>query len=253
MRQSHPLAPVPPVSWRFSPLPTRIFGLLPDACSSESSDIELEHKQGLQQIEEERKLREQQQYEDYRSFLEEQKHQFYVQQEAQQLYEQEGFTNEYIHEQCHQNGRFQKCQQYHLNEYDQEQHRVQSEFVQKHDVNGCVQEHEIYKLNGYLEEQSQHIEEYQLKNDADDYQYAGHHNVRGGEGCPQQPEQCYSTDTKEDVPSGQISCPEEQLVGQQGADEGGRLFCIVGPTGNTRLSTYAAMSSVQSTEGEYKA
>ena len=60
---SHP----PPVSWRFSPLPTRIFGLLPDACSSESSDIELEHKQSL----EERKLQQ------YRDFLEQQKQNFY--------------------------------------------------------------------------------------------------------------------------------------------------------------------------------
>jgi hypothetical protein len=231
----------------------------------------VEQKQGLQHIEEERKLRQKQQYEEYCSFLEEQKHQFYLQQE--QLYEeQEGHTNGHSQGQSHLNGRFQKR----LNEYEQEQQCVQSESVHKHNLkrcvqeqgkynaDGCIQEHSAYQFNGYLQEQSQHVQEYQLTNDADQchiqqqqqYQYtpqqfAGseHHCLTGrGEECPQRLGRCNSTDRQEDVPLGQI----EQFVGQQETEGGGRLFCIVGPTGSTRLSTYTAMpSSVGSSEGEY--
>jgi hypothetical protein len=258
VQQSQLMGPAPPVSWKFSPLPTRIFGLLPDACSSESSDTELEQKQGLQQIEEERKLRQQQQYEDYRSFLEEQKHQFYLQQEAQLYQEQEDYVNGYIQEQCHQNGRFQKC----LNGYVEEQHYIQDESVEnrgclkeqeKYNLSGYIQEHETYQLNGHLQQQSQDNQEYQCitdtdqcQNQQDQYQYAAQQYVENelqyleaGEGCSRPPEQCYSTG----VPVGQT-----ELVGQQETDEGGRLFCVVGPTG----SACAAMSTlVGGSEGEY--
>lgn len=248
VQQSHPLVPAPPVSWRFSPLPTRIFGLLPDACSSESSDTELEQKQGLQEIEEERKLRKQQKYEKYRSFLEEQKHRFYLQQEAQR-YEEE--------EECHRNGRFQKR----LSEFDQGHKCIQSQSAQKHNVSECVQEQEKYNLrsytpenethqvNGYFQEQSEHIQEYQLTSDKDPYRQAAEHYVEeeckflGEEGCSQRVEQCYSTEGKEGVP-----LEQSELVGQQEAGEGGRLFCVVGPTG----SACAAMSTLAgSSEGEY--
>lgn len=274
VQQSHPLTPVPPVSWRFSPLPTHIFSLLPDACSSESSDIELEQKQGLQQIEEERKSRQQQQqqqYEEYCSFLEEQKHKFYLQQ-AQQYGEQEDHANGHIEEQCHRNGCFQKC----LNEYDQEQQCIQGDSVYKQNLSRCVQEqgkynadgynqvHDAYQLNGYLQEESHHDQEYQLTNDTQQcyvqqelqYQYAVHQSVEnecqyptgGGEECRQRLEQSYTTDKEVDVALGQT----ERLIGQQETEEGGRLFCIVGPNGSPRLSTYTSMStSVGSSEGEY--
>jgi len=258
VQQSHPLAPAPPVSWRFSPLPTRIFGLLPDACSSESSDTELEQKQGLQEIEEERKLRQQQQYEKYRSFLEEQKHHFYLQQEAQQYEEEEDYTNGYIQEQCHRNGRFQKL----LSEYDQGHECVQSQSAQKHYATERVQEqekynllsytpeHETYQVDGYFQEQSEYIQEYQLTSDKDPYRHAAeqcveeeHKFLEGEEGCSQRVEQCYSTERKEGVP-----LEQSELVGQQEAGEGGRLFCVVGTTG----SACAAMSTLAgSSEGEY--
>jgi hypothetical protein len=258
VQQSHPLAPAPPVSWRFSPLPTRIFGLLPDACSSESSDTELEQKQGLQEIEEERKLRQQQQYEEYRSFLEEQKHHFYLQQEAQRYEEHEDYTNGYIQEEYLRNGRFQEV----LNEYDQEQECIQSQSAQRQNLDECVQEqekynlrgytpeHETYQVNGYFQEQSEHIQEYQVTSDKDPYQHAAlqyveeeHKYLEGGEGCSQRVEQCYSTGREEGVPLEQA-----ELVGQQEAGEGGRLFCVVGPTG----SACAAMSTLAgSSEGEY--
>lgn len=257
VQQSHPLAPAPPVSWRFSPLPTRIFGLLPDACSSESSDTELEQKQGLQEIEEERKLRKQQKYEKYRSFLEEQKHRFYLQQEAQR-YEDEDYKNGYIQEECHRNGRFQRF----LSEYDEGHECIQSQSAQKHNVSECVQEqekynmrcytpeHETYQVNGYFQEQSDHIQEYQLTSDKDPYRQAAEQYVEeerkfleGEEGCSHRVEQCYSTDGKEGVP-----LEQSELVGQQEAGEGGRLFCVVGPTG----SACAAMSTLAgSSEGEY--
>jgi hypothetical protein len=273
VQQSHTLTSVPPVSWRFSPLPTRIFSLLPDACSSESSDIELEQKQGLQQIEEERKLRQQQQqYEEYCSFLEEQKHQFYLQQEDQQYQQQEYHANGHTPEQCHRNGCFQKP----VNDYEQEQEYIQGDTVHKHNFNLCVQEqgncntngyfqgHEPYQWNGYLQEHLQHIQEYQLTNETDQcysqqeqqYQYAAQQYVENEqqhlegaeEECHQRLEECYSADRREDVSLGQT----EQLIGQQETEEGGRLFCIVGPTGSATLSTYAAMStSVGSSEGEY--
>jgi hypothetical protein len=258
VQQSQLMGPAPPVSWRFYPLPTHIFGLLPDACSSESSDTELEQKEGLQQIEEERKLRHQQQYEDYRNFLEEQKHQFYLQQEAQ-LYQEHEHTNEYIQEQCHQNGSFPTCS----NGYVQKQY-IQDEPLENRNLNGCIQEqekynlsgyiqeHEIYQLSGHLQEQSQNNQEYQFAVDADQchnqqdqYQFAAQQYVDndlqylGEEGCSRLSEQCYSTD----VPVGQA-----ELVGQQEEDEGGRLFCVVGPTG----SACAAMSTlVGASEGEY--
>lgn len=254
MQQSHPLAPAPPVSWRFSPLPTRIFGLLPDACSSESSDTELEQKQGLQEIEEERKLRQQQQYEKYRSFLEEQKHHFYLQQEAQRYEEEEDYTNGYIQEQHHRNGRFQKL----LSEYDEEHECVQSHSAQKQHVTECVQkqekynllsytpEHETYQVDGYFQEQSEYIQEYQLTSDKDPYRHAAeeeHKFLEGEECCSQRVEQCYSTEGKEGFP-----LEQSELVGQQEAGEGGRLFCVVGPTG----SACAAMSTLAgSSEGEY--
>jgi hypothetical protein len=259
VQQSHPLAPLPPVSWRFSPLPTRIFGLLPDACSSESSDTELEQKQGLQEIEEERKLRQQQQYEEYRSFLEEQKQHFYLQQEAQRYEEKEEYMNGYVQEECDRKGRFQKV----LNEYDQEQECVQSQSAQKYNLServeeqerfnlhGCTPEHETYHVNGYFQEQPEHIQEYQLTSDKDLYQHSEQQYVgeepkclEVGEGCSQRVEQCCSTGREEGVP------PEQaELVGQQqAAGEGGRLFCVVGTTG----SRCAAMSTLAgSSEGEY--
>ena len=258
VQQSHPLAPAPPVSWRFSPLPARIFGLLPDACSSESSDTELEQKEGLQEIEEERKLRQQRQYEEYRSFLEEQKHHFYLQQAAQRYLEQEDYANGYIPEECLQNGHFQEV----LSENDQEQECIQSEYAQEHNLNECVkkqeeynisgytQEHETYQVDSYLQEQTEHIQEYQLTNDeyshqreAQQYVEGEHQHLEGREGWSQRVEECYSTDRKEGVPLEQA-----ELVGQQEAGEGGRLFCVVGPTG----SACAAMSTLAgSSEGEY--
>lgn len=258
MQQSHPLVPAPPLSWRFSPLPTRIFGLLPDACSSESSDTELEQKQGLQEIEEERKLCQQQQYEKYRSFLEEQKHHFYLQQEAHQYEEEEDYTNGYIQEECHRNGRFQKL----LSEYDQGYECIQSQSTKQRDINECVPEqekynllgytpeHETYQVNGYFQEQSEDIQEYQLTSDKDPFRHAAELYIEeerkfleGEEGCSQRVEQCYSTEGKKGVP-----LEQSELVGQQEAGEGGRLFCVVGPTG----SACAAMSTLAgSSEGEY--
>jgi hypothetical protein len=227
VQQSQLIGPAPPVSWRFSPLPTHIFGLLPDACSSESSDTELEHKEGLQQIEEERKLCQQRRYEDYRSFLEKQKRQFYLQQEAQLYQEHEDI------QQRLQDGRSRKC----LNGYIQEERYMQDEC--------CLQEHETYQLNGRLQEQSRdnqftvgtdqcHTQFATEQYAENEFQY-----LEAGEGCPRPTEQCYSTD----VPVGHT-----ELVGQQETDEGGRLFYIVGPTG----SACAAMSTlVGAPEGEY--
>jgi hypothetical protein len=203
--------------------------LLPDACSSESSDTELEQKEGLQQIEEERKLCQQRQYEDYRSFLEEQKRQFYLQQEAQLYQEHDDYANGDNQEQCPQNGRFRKC----LNGYVQEQRYIQNE-----SVNGCLQEQENYNLSGYIQEDETYQLNGHLQERSGDNQFAAEQYAEnelqylGGEGC-------YSTD----VPVGHT-----ELVGQQETDEGGRLFCIVGPTG----SACAAMSTlVGASEGEY--
>jgi hypothetical protein len=89
-------------------------------------------------------------------------------------------------------------------------------------------------LNGHLQEQSR-------DNQFATEQYAENELqcLEGVEGCSRPPEQCYSTD----VPVGHT-----ELVGQQETDEGGRLFCIVGPTG----SACAAMSTlVGASEGEY--
>jgi hypothetical protein len=305
-----------------------MFGLLPDACSSENSDTELEHKDGLQQIEEERKLRHQQQYEHYRNFLEEQKHQFYLQQEAQ-LFQEHEHTNGYIQEQCNQNGSFPTCssgyvqkqqyikdgplenhslvgciqeqcnqnggfptcssgyvqkQQYAQDEplenrnlvgciqeqcnqnggfptcssgYVQKQQYIQDEPLENHNLVGCIQEQETYNPSGYIQQhetyqlQSQDNQEYQFAvdtnqchNQQDQYQFAAQQYVDelqylAEAGCPVLSEQSYRAD---------VPVRQPQPVGQEEADEGGRLFCVIGPTG----STCAAMSTlVGASEGEY--
>jgi hypothetical protein len=107
-------------------------------------------------------------------------------------------------------------------------------------------------LNGHFQERSQDIQEYQFAvgtdqchNQRDHCQFTAQPYVDnelqylGLEGCPQFTEQCYSAD----VPVGQA-----ELAGQQVEDEGGRLFCVVGPTG----SACAAMSTLLgASEGEY--
>jgi hypothetical protein len=237
--------------------------LLPDECSSESSDTELEHKEGLQQIDEERKLRQQRQYEEYRNFLEQQKRHFCLQQEAQLHQEHEHeHENGYSQEHNHQNGPLCNC----LNGYVQAQHYIQDEHAENLDITECIQEQEKYNFSGYIHEHeafqlkghfqdlSQDNREYQFVADRDQchiprdqYQYTAEQYVdnelqclQGAEGCSRLPEQCYSPG----VPVGRA-----ELVGQQGVDDGGRLFCVVGPTG----SACAAMSTLVGTseEGEY--